>query len=47
MGTVTIEDPYQTAGWELSNIPFESLYLIELRQISKASWQPVICADIR
>lgn len=29
--------------WELRRIPFTSLYLVELRQVSQGSWQPVIC----
>ncbi|KAI0339077.1 hypothetical protein BDW22DRAFT_1361994 [Trametopsis cervina] len=30
------------AGWELANIPFERLRLLELRHVSPGSWQPVL-----
>ncbi|GJE92955.1 hypothetical protein PsYK624_091140 [Phanerochaete sordida] len=29
--------------WCLDRINFDDLYLVELRQVSKGSWQPVIC----
>lgn len=28
--------------WSLNRIPFERLYLLELRQVSPGSWQPVL-----
>ncbi|GJE97177.1 hypothetical protein PsYK624_133900 [Phanerochaete sordida] len=43
MGTVTAKDD---GAWDVRRIPLESLYLVELRQVLQASWQPVICADI-
>ena len=33
-------------GWGLKMRPFDKLYLIELRQVLQASWQPVFCIDI-
>ncbi|GJE92895.1 hypothetical protein PsYK624_090530 [Phanerochaete sordida] len=32
--------------WNLSNIPFEDLYLVELRNVARGSWQPVICRRV-
>ncbi|GJE92929.1 hypothetical protein PsYK624_090880 [Phanerochaete sordida] len=32
--------------WNLRDIPFESLYLVELRNVSAGSWQPVICRHV-
>ncbi|EKM51497.1 uncharacterized protein PHACADRAFT_212141 [Phanerochaete carnosa HHB-10118-sp] len=46
MRTVPEETLGDTSGWELSKIPFESLYLVEIRPVLQASWQPVICVDI-
>ncbi|KAJ3553987.1 hypothetical protein NM688_g3334 [Phlebia brevispora] len=30
------------ADWAVNSIPFESLYLLEIRHVSSGSWQPVI-----
>jgi hypothetical protein len=30
-------------AWHIQNVPFCSLKLAELRQVSTGSWQPVIC----
>ncbi|EKM52702.1 uncharacterized protein PHACADRAFT_211921 [Phanerochaete carnosa HHB-10118-sp] len=30
-------------SWQLQGIPFDNLYLVELRHVSRGSWQPVIC----
>lgn len=30
------------SGWHLTDIPFERLCLLELRQVSTGSWQPVL-----
>ncbi|GJE92922.1 hypothetical protein PsYK624_090810 [Phanerochaete sordida] len=32
--------------WTLQNSPFQNLYLIELRNVSKGSWQPVISRSV-
>ncbi|KAJ3553989.1 hypothetical protein NM688_g3336 [Phlebia brevispora] len=32
--------------WAVNNIPFESLYLLELRHVSTGSWQPVISRQL-
>lgn len=32
-----------TFDWRIRNIPFDSLYLAELRHVSQGSWQPVLC----
>ncbi|GJE92957.1 hypothetical protein PsYK624_091160 [Phanerochaete sordida] len=32
--------------WNLAGIPFDSLYLVELRNVSAGSWQPVICRRV-
>ncbi|KAI0343678.1 hypothetical protein BDW22DRAFT_1198434 [Trametopsis cervina] len=32
--------------WNLRLLPFNRLYLIELRHISPGSWQPVICVNL-
>ena len=33
-------------GWGLNTRPFGKLYLVELRQVLQASWQPVFCIDV-
>ncbi|GJE92919.1 hypothetical protein PsYK624_090780 [Phanerochaete sordida] len=33
--------------WRLQNIPFDTLYLVELRQVGRGSWQPVLCTNIQ
>lgn len=35
-------DPVAGADWQLGNIPFERLYLLELRQVTGGTWQPVL-----
>lgn len=32
--------------WRLERRPFDSLYLIELRNVSQGSWQPVFATDV-
>ncbi|GJE95540.1 hypothetical protein PsYK624_117260 [Phanerochaete sordida] len=34
-------------AWRLQNVPFENLYLVELRMVTRSSWQPIICARLR
>ncbi|GJE92924.1 hypothetical protein PsYK624_090830 [Phanerochaete sordida] len=34
------------ADWSLKKIQFKSLYLVELRNVSRGSWQPVICCRV-
>ena len=29
-------------GWEVTNIRFENLYLLEFKHVSVGSWQPVL-----
>ncbi|GJE88860.1 hypothetical protein PsYK624_049470 [Phanerochaete sordida] len=33
-------------SWQLRHDSFDKLYLVELRHVSKGSWQPVICWDM-
>lgn len=34
--------PGDVSDWQLERIPFDRLYLIELRHVSRGSWQPVL-----
>ncbi|KIP06389.1 hypothetical protein PHLGIDRAFT_461880 [Phlebiopsis gigantea 11061_1 CR5-6] len=34
------------AGWKLSGIRFEDLYLLELHHVSRGSWQPVLALGV-
>ena len=36
----------QDAQWALQTTQFQQLYLVELRNVSRGSWQPVICRRI-
>ena len=38
MHDMKVKDP----EWSLVNVPFDVLYLIELRNVSKGTWQPVL-----
>lgn len=29
-------------GWQLARVPFEQVYLLELRHVGVGSWQPVL-----
>lgn len=40
--TALARDP-EWEDWALCKCPFEILYLIELRHVSPAGWQPVFC----
>ena len=35
------------ADWQLGRIPFSQLYLVQLRNVSAGSWQPVIAYEPR
>ncbi|KAI0790280.1 hypothetical protein BC629DRAFT_1440084 [Irpex lacteus] len=37
--------PFGAQTWNLHNIPFQCLRLVELRQVSTGSWQPVLVYD--
>ncbi|EKM52700.1 uncharacterized protein PHACADRAFT_211919 [Phanerochaete carnosa HHB-10118-sp] len=34
------------ADWQLQRIPFSALHLVELRNVSQGSWQPVFCYTV-
>lgn len=40
---VAIASMERAADWWLNHVPFERLYLIELRHAALGSWQPVLC----
>lgn len=38
--------PGGNPDWDLRNVPFRDLYLVELRNVSQGSWQPVLCRRV-
>lgn len=38
--------PCKDTDWRLDNSPYDSLYLVELRNVARGSWQPVLCRRI-
>ncbi|KAI0342277.1 hypothetical protein BDW22DRAFT_1357600 [Trametopsis cervina] len=43
--TSSTDDSNPYAGWELPDVPFEGLRLLELRHVSPGSWQPVLLLE--
>ncbi|KAI0764092.1 hypothetical protein BC629DRAFT_1596776 [Irpex lacteus] len=41
-----IQSSEPTSDWHLNQVKFESLWLLELRQISTGLWQPVLLRDV-